>query len=350
MLGVYSFRLCGRSFSLFSVMRPLLDLPSPSNLTFMWNFGSLLFVLMVVQVFSGLVLSTWYNTYVPFEAVDHLCREVCYGSFLRNLHAVGSSLIFIVLYLHMGRALLLYSKSALTWLSGVVLFLLLVVISFLGYTLPWGTMSYWAATVILSLFTVILPVEYLYADYIVSHNTLCRIYTLHFLLPFVLLVMVCVHVVSLHSKGSSAAFTPVTIVDYTKLHFHPLYTLKDSFIIVCVLLGMCLITLLYYSYAYHPDNFSESNPLQTPAHIEPEWYFLWMYAILRCMPSKLGGIIAVVVILLLLALSHQQRLTSPWSVVATFFILTYVGSCEPSYPYDVVSRVATVLMALLLSV
>nr|YP_492558.1 cytochrome b [Lottia digitalis]ABC00934.1 cytochrome b [Lottia digitalis] len=273
------------------------SLPAPMNLNYWWNFGSLLGLCLIMQLISGLFLSFHYSAHesTAFEAVVHIERNVNFGWLLRSIHANGASAFFFCMYAHIGRGLYYgcYCQRK-VWLSGVVLFLITMGIAFLGYVLPWGQMSFWGATVITNLLTAIPMVgsplvKWVWGGFSVSGVTLTRFYSLHFILPFVLSMLVLGHVILLHDKGSS---NPLGISSDTgKIRFHPYYSTKDL-LGGCVFLTLFMgLVLLYPHMLGAPENFFPANPLSTPAHIQPEWYFLFAYTILRSMPNKSLGVL-----------------------------------------------------------
>nr|AAS75530.1 cytochrome b [Pyrenestes sanguineus] len=338
----------------------LIDLPTPSNISTWWNFGSLLGICLVTQIVTGLLLATHYtvDTALAFSSVAHMCRDVQFGWLIRNLHANGASFFFICIYLHIGRGI--YYGSYLnkeTWNIGVILLLTLMATAFVGYVLPWGQMSFWGATVITNLFSAIpyigqTLVEWAWGGFSVDNPTLTRFFALHFLLPFVIAGLTLVHLTFLHETGSN---NPLGIPsDCDKIPFHPYYTTKD-------ILGFALMFTLLASLALFspnllgdPENFTPANPLVTPPHIKPEWYFLFAYAILRSIPNKLGGVLALaasILVLFLLPLLHTSKLRSMtfrplsqilfWTLVANVLVLTWVGSQPVEHPFIIIGQLAS---------
>lgn len=348
------------------VLAPLrksfLDLPSPLNLSTLWNFGSLLGLCLAIQLSSGLLLACHYvgSADMAFDSVVHIIRDVKYGWLLRTVHANGASLFFFCLYIHIGRGLY-YSSYYLSkaWLIGFVLLLLVIGIAFLGYVLPWGQISFWGASVITSLLSSV-PylgqslVEWVWGGPSVDSATLTRFYTLHFILPFLLAASSMGHLIALHETGSS---NPLGVSsDYNKVPFHQYYSWKDL-VGVLALLGPFFFIVFTVPYMLgDPENFIEANRLVTPTHIQPEWYFLFAYAILRAVPNKLGGVLAIVfslVILCALPFIPRSRINSLsmypltkvlfWFHVVNFFILTWLGS-QPVVPlFVVLSSICSVL-------
>ena len=342
----------------------VVDLPTPSNLSSMWNMGSLLGVILVSQVISGVLCSMHYvpTVNLAFASIEHLVRDVNTGWILRYLHANGASFFFIIIYLHAGRSIY-YSSYAqprvVLWLLGVALLFLSIAVAFLGYVLPWGQISFWGATVITNMLSAIPfvggdAVRWLWGGFSVESPTLSRFYSLHFLLPFVLIALVILHIVALHSTGSSNPTGLTSSND--RVPFHPFYSIKDlvGFILMFIALGWIIA---YAPDALgHIDNYTEANPLVTPSHIQPEWYFLPYYVVLRAVPNKLLGVIAIAGSIGILALmpwlttsvvrGSSSNLVSQWSAwifFANFALLTWLGAQSPEYPYDALAQLSTLL-------
>ena len=296
----------------------LLKHPYPKNLSYWWSFGSIAGIALVVQILSGLFLSMHYvaNTQMAFNSVEHIMRDVNYGWLIRYIHAVGASMFFVALYAHITRGLYYGSYKApreILWWIGIVIFLLTMATAFMGYVLPWGQMSFWGATVITNLFSAIPVVgesivAWLWGGYSVDNPTLNRFFSLHFLLPFVIVGVVLIHLVSLHTVGSN---NPTGVQIKTKkdiIPFHPYFTIKDMVGFVAFFLIFGYFLFFYPNSLGHPDNYIPANPMVTPAHIVPEWYFLPFYAILRAVPDKLGGVLMMFgAIALLFALPFLDR-------------------------------------------
>uniref|UniRef100_A0AAU6PXM7 Cytochrome b n=1 Tax=Ophiotreta sp. TaxID=3135526 RepID=A0AAU6PXM7_9ECHI len=339
----------------------LWDLPAPSNLSFWWNFGSLIGLCLVVQIITGIFLAMHYtaDTSVAFSSISHICRDVNYGWLLRNIHANGGSMFFICIYFHIGRGLYYGSYiNAITWNIGVVLFLLSILTAFFGYVLPWGQMSFWAATVITNLATAvpyvgISIVEWIWGGFSVDNPTLHRFFVFHFVLPFVLAFLSIFHLVFLHESGSN---NPLGVSsDCDVVSFHTFFTSKDIVGFVLFFVLFCVFVLLYPTILSDPENYIPANPLVTPPHIQPEWYFLFVYAILRSIPNKLGGVVALVcavMVLFLVPILHFSLHTSCcyrpfgqvffWFVVSDFFILTWIGSQPVESPFIIIGQFASV--------
>ena len=340
----------------------VLDLPRPANISSWWNFGSLLGLCLVVQIATGLFLAMHYtgDISIAFSRVSHISRDVNFGWLLRAMHANGASFFFICLYLHAGRGM--YYGSYLfthTWLVGVVILLLVIAAAFMGYVLPWGQMSFWGATVITNLFSA-LPyiggdvVTWLWGGFAVDNATLTRFFALHFLVPFVVAAMSMVHLLFLHQTGSNNPLGVRRNLD--KVPFHPYFTSKDLFGFM-VIMGALVILALVDPWALgDPENFIPANPLVTPVHIQPEWYFLFAYAILRSIPNKLGGVIALalaVIILIIMPFMYKRKFRGftfyPvrkllfWTMVNIVVILTWIGARPVEVPYVWTGQVLTVL-------
>nr|AAK97258.1 cytochrome b [Cyanocompsa brissonii] len=338
----------------------LIDLPAPSNISTWWNFGSLLGLCLITQIITGLLLAMHYtaDTNLAFSSVAHMCRDVQFGWLIRNLHANGASFFFICIYLHIGRGI--YYGSYLnkeTWNIGVILLLALMATAFVGYVLPWGQMSFWGATVITNLFSAIpyigqTLVEWAWGGFSVDNPTLTRFFALHFLLPFVIVGLTLVHLTFLHETGSN---NPLGIPsDCDKIPFHPYYTIKDILGFVLMLSLLVSLALFAPNLLGDPENFTPANPLVTPPHIKPEWYFLFAYAILRSIPNKLGGVLALaasILVLFLMPLLHTSKLRSMtfrplsqilfWTLVANVLVLTWVGSQPVEHPFIIIGQLAS---------
>nr|AFB19951.1 cytochrome b [Garrulax pectoralis] len=339
----------------------LIDLPTPSNISTWWNFGSLLGICLITQIITGLLLAMHYtaDTSLAFESVAHTCRNVQFGWLIRNLHANGASLFFICIYFHIGRGF--YYGSYLnkeTWNVGVVLLLALMATAFVGYVLPWGQMSFWGATVITNLFSAIpyigqTLVEWLWGGFSVDNPTLTRFFAIHFLLPFVIVGLTLVHLTFLHETGSN---NPLGIPsDCDKIPFHPYYSIKDILGFALMLVLLASLALFAPNLLGDPENFTPANPLATPPHIKPEWYFLFAYAILRSIPNKLGGVLALaasVLVLFFIPLLHTSKLRSMtfrplsqilfWTLVTNLLILTWVGSQPVEHPFIIIGQLASI--------
>nr|YP_009294940.1 cytochrome b [Filhollianassa ceramica]ANW37034.1 cytochrome b [Filhollianassa ceramica] len=339
----------------------LVDMPIPSNISIFWNFGSLLGLCLVVQLVTGLFLAMHFTASVDlaFSSVAHICRDVNYGWLLRTLHANGASFFFICLYLHIGRGIYYGSYMFLhVWSVGVIMLFMVMATAFLGYVLPWGQMSFWGATVITNLFSAV-PyigtdlVQWIWGGFAVDNATLTRFFTFHFVLPFGVAAATLVHILFLHQSGANNPLGVASDID--KIPFHPYFTYKDIVGFVVMLLFLILLTLLHPYMLGDPDNFVPANPLVTPAHIQPEWYFLFAYAILRSIPNKLGGVVALVLsvaILFILPFTHSSNFRSLnfyplnqilfWVFINIVILLTWIGARPVEDPYVLVGQLLTV--------
>nr|AEF79903.1 cytochrome b [Takydromus septentrionalis] len=339
-----------------------IDLPTPSNISAWWNFGSLLGLCLIIQIMTGLFLAMHYTADIlsAFSSIAHIHRDVQYGWLIRNLHANGASMFFICIYLHIGRGL--YYGSYLfmeTWNIGVILLLLTMATAFMGYVLPWGQMSFWGATVITNLLSAVpyigtTLVEWVWGGFAVDNATLTRFFTLHFVLPFIIMGTSLVHLLFLHETGSN---NPTGLNSNTdKIPFHPYYTYKDLLGALLMMSSLLLLALISPNLLGDPENFSPANPLVTPPHIKPEWYFLFAYAILRSIPNKLGGVLALlfsILILFIMPFTHlsKQRTMSfrPlsqmlfWLLISDILILTWIGGQPVEHPFIVIGQLASAL-------
>uniref|UniRef100_B6A7X3 Cytochrome b n=1 Tax=Cyprinella bocagrande TaxID=364093 RepID=B6A7X3_9TELE len=340
----------------------LVDLPTPSNISALWNFGSLLGLCLITQILTGLFLAMHYTSDIStaFSSVTHICRDVNYGWLIRNMHANGASFFFICIYMHIARGL--YYGSYLykeTWNIGVVLLLLVMMTAFVGYVLPWGQMSFWGATVITNLLSAVpymgdTLVQWIWGGFSVDNATLTRFFAFHFLFPFIIAGATVLHLLFLHETGSN---NPAGLnSDADKISFHPYFSYKDLLGFVLMLLALASLTLFSPTLLGDPENFTPANPLVTPPHIQPEWYFLFAYAILRSIPNKLGGVLALlfsILVLLVVPILHtskQRGLTFRpitqflfWTLVADMLILTWIGGMPVEHPYIIIGQVASVL-------
>nr|WJW73708.1 cytochrome b [Lindneromyia sp.] len=340
----------------------LVDLPAPINISAWWNFGSLLGLCLIIQILTGLFLAMHYTADISlaFNSVTHICRDVNYGWLLRTLHANGASFFFICIYLHVGRGM--YYSSYLftpTWTMGVIILFLVMGTAFMGYVLPWGQMSFWGATVITNLLSAI-PylgtdlVQWLWGGFSVDNATLTRFFTFHFILPFIVAAATMIHLLFLHQTGSNNPIGLNSNVD--KIPFHPYFTFKDVVGFIILLMILILLTLINPYLLGDPDNFIPANPMVTPAHIQPEWYFLFAYAILRSIPNKLGGVIALVMsiaILLILPFTHISKFRGIqfypinkilfWTMVTIVCLLTWIGARPVEDPYVLIGQLLTVI-------
>nr|ACS16109.1 cytochrome b [Algyroides moreoticus] len=343
-----------------------IDLPTPSNISTWWNFGSLLGLCLIIQTITGLFLAMHYTADISsaFLSVAHIHRDVQYGWLIRNLHANGASFFFICIYFHIGRGLYygsyMYTE---TWNIGIMLLLLVMATAFMGYVLPWGQMSFWGATVITNLLSAVpyvgtTLVEWVWGGFAIDNATLTRFFTFHFMLPFVIMGTSMVHLLFLHETGSNNPTGLNSNAD--KIPFHPYFSYKD--LLGATIMSFCLLSLALFSpnLLGDPENFSPANPLITPPHIKPEWYFLFAYAILRSIPNKLGGVLALLFSILILSvspilhLSKQRTLTYRplsqmlfWMLISDIFILTWIGGQPVEHPFIIIGQVASTFYFLL---
>lgn len=337
--------------------------PAPSNLSYWWNFGVLAMVALILQIITGIALAMHYTAHadLAFMSVEHIMRDVNYGWLLRYIHANGASLFFFVVYIHVFRGLYYGSyvhPRQLLWCVGVVILLIMILTAFLGYVLPWGQMSFWAATVITNLASAV-PligtdiVHWLWGGFAVDNPTLNRFYSLHYLFPFIILGLVGLHIIFLHEYGSSNPLGTNYKID--QIPFHPYYTIKDLFGIIVGLIGLFIFVYFMPNVLGHSDNYIPANPMVTPTHIVPEWYFLPFYAILRSIPNKLAGVcllLAAIVILLIFPFfvkpSIRSSLFRPFSRIFFWFfvldclILGWIGGKPIETPFYEIGQLATV--------
>jgi len=340
----------------------LIDLPAPLNISLWWNFGSLLRACLIAQILTGLLLAILYSndTILAFQRIVHILRDVNNGWILQHAHINGASLFFICIYLHVGRGIY-YSSFWLqeTWTIGVIILFLTIGTAFIGYVLPWGQISFWGATVITNLLSAIpylgnFLVQWIWGGFAVDNATLTRFFTIHFLLPFITASIVLIHLLFLHQTGSN---NPIGInSNYFKISFHPFYSYKDLIGTILLLWSLVIICFISPYSLGDVENFLPANPLVTPIHIQPEWYFLFAYAILRSIPNKLGGVIcltlsiAILLILPYLALPKIPRTSNIlplqvifWSFIVLVFLLTWIGARPVETPYIFTGQILTIL-------
>lgn len=342
--------------------------PAPKNINYSWSFGALSGVCLILQIITGLFLSMHYVPDVSqaFLSVEHIMRDVNYGWFIRYLHANGASMFFLVIFFHIFRNFYFNSYQSpriQLWVSGVIIFLLLMATAFLGYVLPWGQMSFWGATVITNLFSAIpiygpTIVEWLWGGFSVDQATLNRFYSLHFLLPFVIAALALIHLALLHHVGSNdpvCADSNKNNIHPATLPFYPYFVTKDAYAVLLMLFVLLLLVFFAPNALGHPDNYIPADPMVTPAHIVPEWYFLPFYAILRSIPNKLGGVVAMVLAILgwlvlpLFAPTHRSPLFKPyytavvWFFGANFMLLGWIGQQPVEYPFIGIGAACTLI-------
>ena len=350
---------------LLSLASHLTDYPTPKNLNYWWTFGGILTFCLITQIITGLTLAMHYIAHadLAFESVEHIMRDVNYGWLIRYIHSNGASMFFLAVYIHIFRSLFYGSYKSpreIIWIIGIMIYLLMMAAAFMGYVLPWGQMSFWGATVITNLFSAI-PlvgvgiVEWLWGGYSVDNPTLTRFFTLHYLIPFLILGLVVLHIWALHVPGNN---NPIGI-DVKKpskdtVPFHPYIVIKDAFALLMFMIVFAFFVFYSPNILGHADNYIEANPMVTPAHIVPEWYLLPFYAILRSIPDKLMGVIAMLSAILILAAlpwldtsKIRSAVFRPlykqfyWILVADVLILGYVGAMPAEGLYLLIARVAT---------
>ena len=342
------------------------DYPTPKNLNYWWTFGGILTFFLIIQIITGIVLAMHYVAHadLAFGSVEHIMRNVNYGWLIRYLHANGSSMFFLAVYIHIFRALFYGSYKApreMIWIIGMFIYLLMMATAFTGYVLPWGQMSFWAATVITNLFSAIPLVgesitSWLWGGYAVGSPTLTRFFSLHYLMPFLIFGLVILHIWALHIPGNN---NPVGI-DIKKpsketVPFHPYIVIKDFYALLIFLIIFSGFVFFVPNVLGHPDNYIEANPMVTPSHIVPEWYLLPFYAILRSVPDKLGGVVvmfAAVFILMFLPWLDTSKVRSAvfrplykvffWILVIDVIVLGYIGANPPEGMYLIIGRIATI--------
>ncbi len=350
---------------LLTLANHLTDYPTPKNLNYWWTFGGILTFCLITQIITGIVLGMHYIAHadLAFASVEHIMRDVNYGWLIRYVHANGASMFFLAVYIHIFRALYYGSYKSpreMIWIIGMLIYFLMMATAFLGYVLPWGQMSFWGATVITNLFSAIPLVgesitNWLWGGYSVDNPTLTRFFSLHYLFPFLILGLVILHIWALHVPGNN---NPIGI-DLKKpskdtVPFHPYIVIKDLFALLIFLLVFAFFVFYSPNILGHSDNYIEANPLVTPAHIVPEWYLLPFYAILRSVPDKLLGVVAMLSAILILAAlpwldtsKIRSAVFRPlykqfyWILVADVLILGYVGAMPAEGLYLLIARVAT---------
>ena len=360
----------GQASFLGYVLKHLANYPAPLTLNLSWTFGSLSLMALVIQIITGFCLTMHYvpHTTLAFDSVEHIMRDVSYGYLIRYTHANGASFYFVCLYCHIFRSLYYktFIKNGVTWQVGVVILLLSMATAFLGYVLPWGQMSFWGATVITNLFSVI-PfmgtdiVHTLWGGYSVGTPTLSRFYSLHFILPLIVLWLVIVHILLLHEKGSS---TPNKVLfGSERVSFLGFFGIKDVYLVTYGLCIFCLFLIFGPNVLNHPDNYNPADPMQTPPHIVPEWYFLPFYAILRAIPNKVLGVVAMAASIIgLVLLPIKRKISKPktsnnlqlaekvifWFFVVDVLFLGYLGGMPIEWPFNLFSMIFCILYFLLL--
>ena len=339
----------------------IIDLPTPTNLNYFWNFGSLLGLCLIIQIITGIFLAMHYcaDVNIAFSSINHILRDINYGYMLKYIHANGASFFFICVYIHIGRGLYYgsYFKISL-WNVGIIIFLIMMLTAFLGYVLPWGQMSFWGVTVITNFVTAI-PyigndiVQWIWGGFSVNNATLNRFFSLHYLFPFLLIGLIIIHLVLLHKIGSNNSTGLNTNLD--KIPFHYYYTIKDLYGIFILFIFLFYLVIFKPNYLGDPENFIKANSLVTPIHIMPEWYFLFAYAILRAIPNKLGGVLGLIfsiIILFLTPFLHTNFIKSLlfrpigkffyWIFIFNFFLLTWIGSKSIEEPFVLIGQISSI--------
>jgi ubiquinol-cytochrome c reductase cytochrome b subunit len=332
--------------------------PSPSNINYIWNFGSLLIFILIVQIVSGIFISFHYNSYIEisFFSVVHINREVNFGWIIRIIHINGASIYFVLIFRHTIKNIINSSwKFIYVWFSGIIILFLSIIVAFIGYVLPWGQISFWAAIVITNLLSAI-PylgvdlVEFIWGGFSVSYPTLIRFFSFHFFFPFIILIIVFIHIIFLHNKGSSNTIRSPLNLD--KIRFDPYFSIKDIIGLVVFFFFFIILLLLMPYYSVDSENFVEANPIITPIHIKPEWYFLFAYAILRSIPNKIGGVLALLISIIILFLKPlQKKIKIKFNFIKKiyiffyfhiFLILTFLGRKRVDYPFEFLSIFYTI--------
>nr|QHV34331.1 cytochrome b [Gessius sp. 'rufidorsus'] len=340
----------------------IIDLPAPMNLSSWWNFGSMLGMCLIIQIISGLMISMHYspNVEMAFNSISHISRDVNNGWIMRYLHSNGASMFFICMYMHTGRGMYYGSyKFVKTWTMGVIIMLTTMATAFLGYVLPWGQMSFWGATVITNLMSAI-PylgselVLWIWGGFSVDNATITRFFSLHFILPFMIMMMTVIHLMFLHSTGSNNPMGINSNID--KIPFHPYFSIKDIMGIMIMLSTFLMINFMEPYMLSDPDNFTPANSMVTPIHIQPEWYFLFAYAILRSIPNKLGGVLALmssIMILFTMPMNNKSKFMGMqfyifsqlmfWMFTNIMILLTWIGARPVEEPFIKTGMVMTMM-------
>nr|YP_009130787.1 cytochrome b [Ibalia leucospoides]AIK21712.1 cytochrome b [Ibalia leucospoides] len=349
-----------KNFNFMKIKKSILYLPTPININILWNFGSILGICLMIQIISGLFLSMHYtpNIYNAFNSIINIIHNINYGWIIRLIHMNGASMYFLCMFIHIGRGLYYNSYYLMiTWLIGSIIFIVSMATAFLGYVLPWGQMSYWGATVITNLMSAIPMigneiVMWLWGGFSINNATLNRFYSLHFILPFIILMMILLHLMSLHITGSS---NPLGVSsDFYKISFHSYFTIKDIQGFLFMILFLIILCYLNPYMLNDPENFNKANAMITPIHIQPEWYFLFAYAILRSIPNKLGGVIALmlsIMIIMILPLMIKFKFKNMfifffnqilfWTFVMIVILLTWIGMKPIEYPFMMIGQILT---------
>nr|QTW91586.1 cytochrome b [Aphis gossypii] len=348
--------------NMLKTLSPMLNLPTPASISFMWNFGSLLMICLINQILTGLFLAFHYKTDInlAFQSIINMNRNINFGWLIRSFHANGASMFFIMIYIHISRGIYMNSFNfKMTWIIGVMLLLLTMMTAFVGYVLPWGQMSFWGATVITNLLSAI-PylgnsiVIWIWGGFSINNATLTRFFSIHFILPFIIIMFTFIHLFFLHLTGSN---NPLGInSNFDKITFSPYFLIKDLIGLIMFMWMFLILTLIFPYLLNDHNNFIMANPMITPNHIQPEWYFLFSYSILRAIPNKLGGVIAlmlsILILLVLPTLNNKKFLSNKfypmnkimfWTFIMTFFMLTWIGMQPVEYPFISTSQIFTMI-------
>nr|DBA43830.1 TPA_asm: CYTB [Bombus ussurensis] len=347
---------------LFNLPMSFINLPTPININYLWNFGSILGMFLFIQIISGLFLSMHYcpNINIAFFSISNIMKDMNSGWLIRLIHMNGASFYFLFMYMHIARNMFYYSfKLYQVWMIGVSILFLSMATAFLGYVLPWGQMSFWGAMVITNLISAIpyigqFMVEWIWGGFSINNDTLNRFYSFHFILPFIILMMVFIHLIILHMTGSS---NPIhSKLNIYKINFHPYFSIKDLITMLITFMIFMIINLQFPFMLSDPDNFKMANPMITPTHIKPEWYFLFAYSILRTIPNKLGGVIMLFLSIFILYLIPMINLNNfknnkfyflnkifYWWFINIFIMLTWLGGQMIDYPYTKLNIIFTFL-------
>lgn len=347
---------------LIKILTPIINLPSPSRISFIWNFGSLLIICLINQILTGLFLAFHYKTDInlAFQRIININRNINFGWLIRYLHANGASIFFIIIYIHIRRGLYINSFNfKLTWIIGTILILITIITAFVGYVLPWGQISFWGATVITNLLSAI-PylgnsiIIWIWGGFSINNATLTRFFSIHFILPFIIILLTFIHLFFLHKTGSN---NPLGInSNFDKIRFSPYFIIKDLIGLIIFIWIFIILTLIFPFILNDHNNFITANPIITPNHIQPEWYFLFSYSILRAIPNKLGGVIgllmSILILLILPLLNNKKFLTTKfypinkilfWIFIITFILLTWIGIKPVEYPFIIIRQFCTLI-------
>nr|YP_009480366.1 cytochrome b [Gasteruption parvicollarium]ALJ93749.1 cytochrome b [Gasteruption parvicollarium] len=358
-----SISLMKKNSMLKIIYNSLINLPSPMNISYWWNFGSLLGLCLSIQIITGFFLSMHYapNINLAFNSIIHMMHDVNYGWIMRYIHLNGASMYFICMYIHIGRGIYYHSFNLISvWMVGIMIYFLSMATAFLGYVLPWGQMSFWGATVITNLISAIpylgnMMVEWIWGGFSVENPTLNRFYSLHFILPLIITMMILIHLMYLHNTGSNNPLG--TNSNLYKIPFNFFFSIKDIMGFIFMMFILFLIITLKPNIMNDPENFIEANPMLTPIHIQPEWYFLFAYAILRSIPNKLGGVIGLLMSIIMLTTlplmnfmyKFQSNSFYPinqmlfWMFINTFILLTWIGSKNIELPFTTIGKILSFL-------